>query len=181
ALRDASPYHVGGRRRRVDGVHAVDRRFRHHVLHRGRGNGDAAAADLFDDQDRCDTRGQCLFNAPHPASLAADRRRLPPVAQPATLRLGDSMNRLLALAVAAAVVLFAAPAGAATAKIHLYNWNNYIAPETVKRFEELCKCALVQTYYSDNEEVLAKLAAGAKGYDVLVPTANVVQPLIKGG
>ena len=91
------------------------------------------------------------------------------------------MNRLLALAVAAAVVLVAAPVGAATDKLHLYNWNNYIAPETVKRFEELCKCDVVQTYYSDNEELLAKLAAGAKGYDVLVPTANVVQPLIKGG
>jgi spermidine/putrescine transport system substrate-binding protein len=39
----------------------------------------------------------------------------------------------------------------------------------------------VQTYYSDNEELLAKLAAGAKGYDVLVPTANAVQALIKGG
>jgi len=84
------------------------------------------------------------------------------------------------LAIAAAAALLAAPAHAAD-KLHLYNWNNYIAPETVKRFEALCKCEVVQTYYSDNEELLAKLAAGAKGYDVLVPTANVVQPLIKGG
>jgi spermidine/putrescine transport system substrate-binding protein len=30
----------------------------------------------------------------------------------------------------------------------------------------------VQTYYSDNEELLAKLAAGAKGYDILVPTSS---------
>src|SRR6266567_6362716 len=66
-------------------------------------------------------------------------------------------------------------------QLHLYNWNNYIAPETVKRFEEQCKCEVVQTYYSDNEELLAKLAAGAKGYDVLVPTSNAVQALIKGG
>ncbi len=66
-------------------------------------------------------------------------------------------------------------------QLHLYNWNNYIAPETVKRFEEQCKCEVVQTYYSDNEELLAKLAAGAKGYDVLVPTSNAVQSLIKGG
>ncbi len=66
-------------------------------------------------------------------------------------------------------------------QLHLYNWNNYIAPETVKRFEEQCKCEVVQTYYSDNEELLAKLAAGAKGYDILVPTSNAVQPLIKGG
>jgi len=63
--------------------------------------------------------------------------------------------------------------------LHLYNWNNYIAPETVKRFEELCKCDVKQTYYSDNEELLAKLAAGAKGYDILVPTGNALESLIK--
>ena len=87
------------------------------------------------------------------------------------------MKRLLALALLAAAL----PAFAAKDQLHLYNWNNYIAPETVKRFEDYCKCEVVQTYYSDNEELLAKLAAGAKGYDVLVPTSNAVQALIKGG
>jgi spermidine/putrescine transport system substrate-binding protein len=66
-------------------------------------------------------------------------------------------------------------------ELHLYNWNNYIAEDTVKRFEEQCKCRLVQDYYSDNEELLAKLAAGATGYDVLVPTGNAVETLIAGG
>ncbi len=75
--------------------------------------------------------------------------------------------------------LLALPAFAAD-KLHLYNWNNYIAPETVKRFEQFCKCEVVQTYYSDNEELLAKLAAGAKGYDILVPTGNAVQALVRG-
>src|SRR2546425_12079855 len=70
---------------------------------------------------------------------------------------------------------------AAKDQLHLYNWNNYIAPETIKRFEDACKCEVVQTYYSDNEELLAKLAAGAKGYDILVPTSNAMQSLIKGG
>src|SRR5512147_2957403 len=86
------------------------------------------------------------------------------------------MKKLIALA----VLLAALPAAAAKDKLHLYNWNNYIAPETVKRFEEVCKCEVVQTYYSDNDELLAKLAAGAKGYDVLVPTSNAVQALIRG-
>ena len=86
------------------------------------------------------------------------------------------MKRLLALA----VLLVALPVAAQKDKLHLYNWNNYIAPETVKRFEEQCKCQVVQTYYSDNEELLAKLAAGAKGYDVLVPTGNAVHALIRG-
>jgi spermidine/putrescine transport system substrate-binding protein len=86
------------------------------------------------------------------------------------------MKKLAALV----LMLAALPALAAKDQLHLYNWNNYIAPETVKRFEELCKCEVVQTYYSDNEELLAKLAAGAKGYDVLVPTSNAVQALIRG-
>ena len=80
-----------------------------------------------------------------------------------------------------ASLLIALPAFAAKDEFHLYNWNNYLAPETVKAFEETCKCTVVQTYYSDNEELLAKLAAGAKGYDMYVPTSNAVQALIKSG
>ena len=86
--------------------------------------------------------------------------------------------RVLAVAFAAAVAL-AGPAHARD-ELHLYNWNNYISDETVKRFETACQCDVVQTYYGDNEELLAKLAAGAKGYDVLVPTSNAVQALIRG-
>jgi len=66
-------------------------------------------------------------------------------------------------------------------ELHLYNWNNYLAEETAKKFEEACKCKLVQDYYSDNEEMLAKLAAGAAGYDLIVPTGNAVQTLIAQG
>ena len=87
------------------------------------------------------------------------------------------MKRLAALMLSALVALPAI----AKDQLHLYNWNNYIAPETIKRFEAECKCEVVQTYYSDNEELLAKLAAGAKGYDILVPTGNAVEALIKGG
>jgi spermidine/putrescine transport system substrate-binding protein len=87
------------------------------------------------------------------------------------------MKRLLALLT---LLLLALPATAKD-QLHLYNWNNYIAPETIKRFEASCNCEVVQTYYSDNEELLAKLAAGAKGYDILVPTSNAMQALIKGG
>jgi spermidine/putrescine transport system substrate-binding protein len=88
------------------------------------------------------------------------------------------MKRLAAFLFASLVALAITPAHAKDV-LHLYNWNNYIAPETVKRFEEQCKCEVRQTYYSDNEELLAKLAAGAKGYDILVPTGNALESLIK--
>jgi spermidine/putrescine transport system substrate-binding protein len=80
-----------------------------------------------------------------------------------------------------ATLLFAAASVSAQAadEFHLYNWNNYLAPETVTRFEAFCKCKVVQTYYGDNEEMLAKLAAGASGYDMIIPTGNALEPLIK--
>jgi len=85
------------------------------------------------------------------------------------------MKKLLAIA----SLLFAGASAQAADELHLYNWNNYLAPETAARFEASCKCKLVQTYYGDNEEMLAKLAAGAKGYDIIVPTGNALQSLIK--
>lgn len=65
--------------------------------------------------------------------------------------------------------------------LHLYNWNNYISEQTLQRFETRCGCRVKQDYYSDNEEMLAKLEAGAIGYDLLVPTGNAVESLIRRG
>lgn len=86
------------------------------------------------------------------------------------------MRRLLA---ALACVL--ASSAAAEDVLHLYNWNNYVSEETLARFEAACRCRVKQDYYSDNEEMLAKLEAGAVGYDLLVPTGNAVESLIRRG
>lgn len=85
------------------------------------------------------------------------------------------MKRLLASVVFMAV----APLATAAGQLHLFNWNDYIAEETVAAFEKSCDCQLVQDYYSSTEEMMAKLLAGASGYDVVVPTQNAVQALIK--
>jgi spermidine/putrescine transport system substrate-binding protein len=88
-----------------------------------------------------------------------------------------SFTKLLLLGLAVAL-------GACAKKeevLHLYNWNQYIAPETVERFEKLCECKVEQTYYSDNSELMAKITGGSKGYDVLVPTSNYVSDLANGG
>jgi len=84
------------------------------------------------------------------------------------------MMRLLLL-----VFLLLPPTVRAEDVLHLYNWNNYISAGTVERFERQCSCRVEQDYYSDNEEMLAKLAAGATGYDIIVPTGNAVESLIR--
>ena len=85
------------------------------------------------------------------------------------------MKKLLAL------LLFVSLPALSADELHLYNWNDYIAPEAVQAFETQCKCKVVQDFYGDNEELVAKLAAGAKGYDVMVPTSNYVAGMAKAG
>ncbi|GAA4105826.1 spermidine/putrescine ABC transporter substrate-binding protein [Zhongshania borealis] len=65
--------------------------------------------------------------------------------------------------------------------LNLFNWNDYIAEETVARFEALCGCKVVQDYFSATEEMMAKLLAGGGDYDVVIPTQNAVEALIKQG
>ncbi len=78
------------------------------------------------------------------------------------------------------LLMSAIPSAAADGdRLHLFNWNDYIAQETVTTFEQQCHCKVVQDYYSSTEEMMAKLLAGASGYDVVVPTQNALQALIK--
>lgn len=63
--------------------------------------------------------------------------------------------------------------------LHLYNWSGSLSDATVKRFEKYCDCRVIQSYYGDNEEMLAKLSAGAKGYDMVFPSSFVVQAMSK--
>ncbi len=87
------------------------------------------------------------------------------------------MNKLVLIATLTAL------SGPVMAKdvLRVFNWNNEIAPETIKRFEALCQCSVQEDYYGDNEEMLAKLAAGASGYDMVVPTAYAMDILIQQG
>ncbi|MDH5631349.1 MAG: spermidine/putrescine ABC transporter substrate-binding protein [Gammaproteobacteria bacterium] len=70
-------------------------------------------------------------------------------------------------------------ANASDKALYLFNWNDYISEATVQAFETSCGCKVVQDYYSSTEEMMAKLTAGASGYDVVVPTQNAVEALIQ--
>jgi spermidine/putrescine transport system substrate-binding protein len=91
------------------------------------------------------------------------------------------MRRLCILLCAAVLCLLGVSPAAAGDTLYLYNWNNYISQSTIRQFEQFCSCNVHQDYYGDNEEMLAKLAAGATGYDIIVPTQFAVSALIKQG
>jgi spermidine/putrescine-binding protein len=65
--------------------------------------------------------------------------------------------------------------------VNLYNWQAYINPDNVKAFEQQFGQKVTQDFYVSNEDMLAKLQAGARGYDVIVPTGYMVEIMMKQG
>lgn len=63
--------------------------------------------------------------------------------------------------------------------LNLYNWQSYINPDNVKSFEQRFGQKVTQDFYDSNESLLAKIQAGAKGYDVVVPTGYMVEIMAK--
>jgi spermidine/putrescine-binding protein len=66
-------------------------------------------------------------------------------------------------------------------ELHIYNWSDYIAEDTVPNFEREFGVRVTYDTYESNEEMIAKLQAGATGYDIVVPTGYVVPVLLAIG
>jgi putrescine transport system substrate-binding protein len=57
-------------------------------------------------------------------------------------------------------------------RLYIYNWSDYIAPDTVANFEKETGIAVTYDVYDGNEVLEAKLLAGHSGFDVVVPSAS---------
>jgi spermidine/putrescine-binding protein len=66
-------------------------------------------------------------------------------------------------------------------ELHIYNWSEYIDPEIYDDFEAEFGVKVIEDTFSSNEELLAKLQAGATGYDVIVPSDYMVAIMIEEG
>src|SRR5215469_15828863 len=71
----------------------------------------------------------------------------------------------------AALLALTAAARAEAPELHVYNWSDYIAPDTIPNFTKKTGIAVTYDVYDGNEVLEAKLLAGNSGYDVVVPTA----------
>lgn len=80
-------------------------------------------------------------------------------------------------------LLLAGAALSATAEeLHIYAWGGGEVPqEIVDDFAKETGIDVTLDTYDSNETMLAKLSAGASGYDLVEPTQNAVQVLAKQG
>ena len=56
--------------------------------------------------------------------------------------------------------------------LHVYNWSDYVAPDTIANFEKETGIRVTYDVYDGNEVLEAKLLAGHSGYDIVVPSAS---------
>ncbi len=57
-------------------------------------------------------------------------------------------------------------------KLHIYNWSDYIAEDTISNFQKATGIQVTYDVYDSNEVLEAKLLAGRSGYDLAFPTAR---------
>ena len=86
---------------------------------------------------------------------------------------------LLAAAVGMAVVASVQAENQRVLKI--YQWSDYVAPNTISNFEKQSGIKVVFDVYDSNEVLEAKLLSGGSGYDIVVPSNPFLAKQIKAG
>ena len=65
--------------------------------------------------------------------------------------------------------------------LNIYNWSDYIAPDTIANFEKETGIKVRYDNFDSNEILHAKLVAGKTGYDIVVPGLHWAKIQIDGG
>lgn len=68
--------------------------------------------------------------------------------------------------------------GGENGELYVYNWGEYIDPETLEMFEEETGIKVIYDEYDTNETMYPKVAAGASTYDVICPSDYMIRKMI---
>jgi len=80
--------------------------------------------------------------------------------------LATAVSLLVGIAIPQAGAAGLYPSKPKGTELNLYNWSNYIDPALLKRFTEETGINVNLGVYDSNAQMLAKLEAGARGYDI---------------
>ncbi|WP_043510672.1 polyamine ABC transporter substrate-binding protein [Halomonas sp. BC04] len=91
-----------------------------------------------------------------------------------------SRQSKLSLAVAAASLTLMATTVQAN-EVRVYNWSDYIAPDTLEKFTEQTGIRVIYDVYDSNEVLDAAMLSGRSGYDVVVPSNHYLTRQVSAG
>lgn len=87
--------------------------------------------------------------------------------------------RLLGAALAAATLTGCGGSkGGENGEVYVYNWGEYIDPETIDMFEEETGIKVIYDEFDTNEAMYPKVSAGSSAYDVICPSDYMIQKMI---
>lgn len=90
------------------------------------------------------------------------------------------MKKFFALfALLTAMTLLAGCSSKDGEKVYVYNWGEYIDPETLELFEKETGIEVIYDEFEQNEEMYPKIQAGAVSYDVVCPSDYMIQKMIE--
>ncbi len=90
------------------------------------------------------------------------------------------LYRFLSLVAVLAMLLAACGTSQQASKVlNLYAWSDYVPQQLLDDFTAKYGITVNYDTYSSNEEMLAKLQAGASGYDVVIPSDYTVAIMVK--
>lgn len=72
-----------------------------------------------------------------------------------------------------------ASGGGKNGEVIVYNWGEYIDPETIEMFEEETGIKVVYDEFETNEIMYPKVEAGASSYDVVCPSDYMISKMIE--
>ncbi|MGF6127394.1 putrescine transport system substrate-binding protein [Pseudomonas frederiksbergensis] len=84
------------------------------------------------------------------------------------------MAPLFKLCFPALLLAMAVSAQAKEKVVNLYSWADYVAPETLQRFEKETGIHVRYDTFDSSEVLETKLLTGGSGYDVVVPSSSVL-------
>lgn len=90
------------------------------------------------------------------------------------------MKKLL-LTLCSSLLLLACGAKDETNSLYVYGWADYIPHEIYEDFEKETGIHVVEDIFSSNEEMYTKLKAGGDGYDIVMPSSDYVEIMMKEG
>src|SRR5450432_3100543 len=66
-------------------------------------------------------------------------------------------------------------------RLFIYNWSDFIGPDTISKFEQLTGIKVTYDVYDAEETMEARLMAGSSGYDVVSASTDFFGREIKAG
>ncbi|MCI5725220.1 MAG: extracellular solute-binding protein [Fusobacterium gastrosuis] len=83
------------------------------------------------------------------------------------------------LAVLASIMMVACGGDNSKETLYIYSWADYIPASVYEDFEKETGIKVVEDIYSSNEEMYTKIKAGGEGYDIVIPSSDYYEIMLR--